>query len=284
MDFRPLTVAIILFGSCFSFSSAYAEDEALDLPKYEFGLGIGGVNQPHYPSSNQTKTTIIPFPYLIYRGDVVKVGRGGIVGELFDSKYVTLDISLNGSLSVESEDNDAREGMDDLDFTFELGPSLEILVYESEDENTSVQLRFPFRAILATDFSYIDHEGYLTEPDIKLNHRFGQTGWSAGTALRVLYADDGYYDYFFGVDEQFATPTRAAYEPGGGYGGVTIASSLSKRWETVSASLYAAYQFLDGVEYEDSPLYRENGALTLGFVVFVRLWESEERASERIVD
>lgn len=258
-----------------------------DLPKYEVGLGLGGVDYPHYPSSDQRKTTLIPFPYLIYRGSSIKVGRGGIVGQLFDSKRVNIDISLNGSLAVESDDNDAREGMDDLDFSFEFGPSLEILLYESSNENTSLELRFPFRALLVTDFSYISHEGWLTEPDIKFSHKFADhgplSGWKASTAVRVLFADKGYYDYFFGVEPEFATPNRPAYEPGGGYGGVTLSTSVSKRWGSsgrIATSFYAAVQHLDGVEYEEGPLFRQDHAVTLGFVMFVRLWESEERAPE----
>lgn len=281
MAIRSHLASLILAFSALALSASVLAEEEPNLPKYEVGLGIGAVYQPHYPSSDQTDTTVIPFPYLIYRGDRLKVGRGGIVGELFDSKYINLDISLNGSLSVNSDDNDAREGMDDLDFTFELGPSLEILLYESPNEDSSIQIRFPFRAVFATDFSYLSHEGFLVEPDIKFNHRFGDSGWKLGSAIRVLYADNGYYDYFFGVDEAFVTPTRPAHQSDSGYGGVTFSTSLTKRWDRINAGVYAAYQFLDSVEYEDSPLYREDSAITLGFVMFVRLWESEERAAEQ---
>lgn len=248
------------------------------LPKYEVGLGIGGLSYPHYPSSDQRETDIFPFPYFIYRGSSVKVGRGGIVGELFDYKSVTLDLSLSGSLAVNSDDNDAREGMDDLDYTFEFGPSIEILAYESEDEDTTFEIRFPLRAVFATDFSFISYEGAILEPDVKFSHRFNDRTWSMTSAVRVLFANSDYYDYFHGVDRDEVRLGRPAYEPDGGYGGVTLSASVTKNWGRVSTSLYGAYQFLDGVEYEDGPLYRQDDAITIGFVAFIRLWESDERA------
>ncbi len=50
--------------------------------------------------------------------------RNGPRGILFDTKRLQLDLSLNASIAVESDDNEARRGMPEIDATLEIGPVL----------------------------------------------------------------------------------------------------------------------------------------------------------------
>jgi outer membrane protein len=92
------------------------------LPKWELGLGLAALSLPDYPGADQGRSYVLPFPYLIYRGERLKANRDGLRGLLFEHPRWDLDISAGGSLPVNSKDNRAREGMDDLDFSFEFGP------------------------------------------------------------------------------------------------------------------------------------------------------------------
>jgi hypothetical protein len=44
---------------------------------------------------------------------------------------VTVDISLSASVPTRSEHNDARQGMPDLAGTFEIGPNLNVELWQS---------------------------------------------------------------------------------------------------------------------------------------------------------
>ena len=71
------------------------------LPLWELGVGIGALNAPHYRGSKSRVDFALPFPYAIYRGDILKVDREeGISGKIFKSERVHLDISLAGSIPV----------------------------------------------------------------------------------------------------------------------------------------------------------------------------------------
>jgi hypothetical protein len=66
-------------------------------------------------------------------------------GELFDREYAELSLSVNATIPVNSEDNDARSGMPDLKPTLELGPSLELHLWRSADNATRLDLVMPLR-------------------------------------------------------------------------------------------------------------------------------------------
>ena len=98
----------------------HAPSLAADKPLWELGAGIGVLDFPDYRGSDERSSYVLPIPYVVYRGEFFKVDRDSIRGELFESERLELDISLNGSVPVDSDDNDARRGMDDLDPTVEI--------------------------------------------------------------------------------------------------------------------------------------------------------------------
>src|SRR5258708_19369460 len=63
---NPLRTAPLLL--CLAAHFACAEQ----FPLWEAGLGIGATTLPHYRGSDQSRTWVLPIPYLDYRGEVFK--------------------------------------------------------------------------------------------------------------------------------------------------------------------------------------------------------------------
>ena len=67
---------------------------------------------------------MLPLSYLVYRGARFKGDRSGPRGILFENQRLQLDLSLNASVPMEINDNDARQGVPDIDTTVEVGSVL----------------------------------------------------------------------------------------------------------------------------------------------------------------
>ena len=132
---------------------AQKEQEARDTretmeakPLWEWGIGGGGAYVPDYPASDNYQLRGLGVPYFIYRGDILRVGDGGVRAMAVDDPTFELDVSLSGALNADSEDNEARRGMPDLDFLVGLGPQLRINLND-KTARTTWDLRFQSRAV-----------------------------------------------------------------------------------------------------------------------------------------
>ncbi|WP_159269554.1 MipA/OmpV family protein [Zhongshania aliphaticivorans] len=253
------------------------------LPKWELGAGLATIHLPDYPGADQSQSYTLPFPYIIYRGARIKAGRDGLRGLLFQGSRWDLDISAGGSLPVNSEDNRAREGMDDLDISLELGPSLRLKFLDKPDHK--IQFRLNLRALLAADdFPAMDYEGWLFNPELRWRKHYGER-YLAGSTLQLRYGNSSYHDYFYGVAPQFATATRSAYQAERGYNSVGIrgfiAAKLDRNWR-VTASL--GYYDLHDAVFNDSPLFRKNSGAYFGLSISRILWRSSSTASPARID
>jgi hypothetical protein len=105
-----------------------ADQEAAQTPepKMELGIGIAVQSLRDYRGSTEHQTNALPFPYIVYRGDFIELDRDSAKGKIFSSDQMELALSADASYTEDSKNNPLRVGMDPLDPTFELGPSLEI--------------------------------------------------------------------------------------------------------------------------------------------------------------
>jgi MipA family protein len=197
-------------------------------PEWEFGLGATSFTLPDYRGSDESRAYLLPFPYVIYRGDRLRVDRQGVRGVFFESERIELDLSMNATAPVNSEKNRARRGMPHLDPTVEIGPRLNVKLASNTFKDWAVNLRIPLRAVIATDLSHAEDAGYVAYPHLTFDSRpklFGGR-WNVGLQAGPLYATRRYHRYFYGVDPQFATPERPAYAAGGGYSGALALASV----------------------------------------------------------
>lgn len=253
--------------------------QAKEEPLWELGVGIGALTMPDYTGSDENLNYVFPIPYVVYNGEILKVDRQGVRGDLFQSDRVKFDISLNAGAPVESGENGARVGMPDLDPTFELGPSLQFLLWRSEDRRHVWTLRFPVRAVVATDFEESHSAGWRFQPNVNYDAEdVGPGGgWEWGIAVGPVWGSERYHDYYYEVAPQYATASRPAYDADGGYGGIRIGWALRKRFKKVWFGLFARYNYIGGAVFEDSPLVKRSHALVVGGGISYIFAQSDER-------
>jgi len=222
-------------------------------------LPIGSTEQHGY---------LFPLPYLVYRGDVLRMDRKGIYGLLFESERVRLNISADAGVPVRSGRNTARTGMPDLDPTVQIGPSLEICLFKNCNEDRVIQFRLPVRAVVASDFSRVYGIGFVANPQLNFDFKnIGPGGgWDFGFALGPLFATEQYHDYYYQVSPQYAIPdTRPFYDARSGYSGALLVVALSKRFERIWFGAFARYDDLSGAVFADSPLIKAKHSFMAGF-------------------
>ena len=186
---------------------------------------------------------------------------------LAEGDKVEVELSLSGS--PPAKDNDARRGMPDLDATLELGPSLNITLFRSENRNEKLELRLPVRTVFSSDFSHVRQTGWVFQPNLSLDFKnvLGDRGWKLGLQGSLIYADRRYNQYFYAVDPVFVTPARPAFDPSGGYGGLNFLAAVSKHFPGFWVGGFAKWDSVSGAVFADSPLVRARSNFSGGFAV-----------------
>jgi outer membrane protein len=256
-------------------------------PVWEVGVFAAAFNSPEYPAAEQRQTNVIPSPYFIYRGEILRIGDGSIARAVaIERNWYELDLSLAGSFNANSEGNEARVGMPDLDFIFELGPQLRVRLSKFEFEQHGkgeLFLNLQARAAFSTDFSGFNKRGYVFQPVFS----YRQRGWlSEKTALSVslspTWATKKLHDYFYQVDSDFVTEQRSAYDVKSGYLGTDLSVGLSfNATEDIRIFTFARASLHSGAANEDSPLFRDKSTYSYGLGMVWQLWESEEKVLGR---
>ena len=270
MFFRHGLIAVLL-------ASVAGTSIAEEKPLWELGFGFFTLTSPDYRGSDESRGYLLPFPYIVYRGDIIRISRSGIYGRLFETDRVNLDLSADGSVPTDSSKNSARQGMPDLDATFEVGPALEVCLWQTCNGDRKLQFRLPVRAVFSTDFGSIESRGGSAHPHLNFDIKnIGPGGgWNFGVAAGPLYATDRFHDYYYEVAPLYATGARPAYDARGGYSGSRLTLALSKRFARIWFGAFARYDTLAGAKFENSPLVRSDHAFMAGFSVAWIFAESE---------
>jgi len=227
-------------------------------PVLELGVGVMGLRYPVYLGASKQKTLLLPVPYIQYHGEAFEVDNSGVKKSLFDVDGLRVDMSLSGSLPVDSGSSALREGMEDLDFIFETGPKITYELWKEEAYTLSFHV--PLRSVISTNFEDdISHRGFFTSPHFKLSqtHHDRKISCSSG----VVFASEDYHDYFYGVDAKYATAQRSAYSAKGGYGGFRNELGFSDQQGSWVYDAYIIHYLLDGAVFEDSPLVEQKNGL-----------------------
>ncbi len=270
---RRLPAAIVVAAMTLGFFAPVAGAE--ERPKWE--LGVGGVfySEPDYTGSDEYRFRAIPFPWIVYRGERLRVDREGLQAKIFGTDLIRLDVSGSGQYSVDSDDNDRRHGMPDLDWIGQVGPKLTFVVARSDDGRQSLDVDVPLRVALAVDFDHFSYEGLVASP--KLSYRYEPEGWRFEGHAGLEFQSNSYNEFYYSVPVRFATPDRPFYGADGGYAGLRLAAGVGKYFKTPISwlgpfyvGLFARYINLEGATFHDSPLVGSNhtliGGIALGWV------------------
>lgn len=254
-------------------------------PEWEFGMGATAFTLPDYRGSDESRAYLFPFPYVIYRGDKLRVDRQGVRGIFFKTDRVEFDLSMSATPPVNSEKNRAREGMPHLDPTVEIGPRLNVTLARDRARDWALTLRLPVRAVIATDLSHAQNAGYVAYPHLTLDTRpvFLGGKWNLGLQAGPMYATRKYHRYFYAVDDEFATSGRPAYAASGGYSGTLALASITRRFRGFWIGGFARYDTLKSAAFESSPLMRRDYSVMAG-IAFAWVFAESERKVEVEVD
>ena len=103
-----------------------------------------------------------------------------------------------------------------------------------------------------------------------------QSGWNAGLVGGLIYADQRYHQYIYGVAPQYATATRPAYSAGAGYSGAQVMTTLSKRYDNFWIGGFLKWDDVSGAAFADSPLVKSRQTFAAGLMVSWILFRSEK--------
>jgi outer membrane scaffolding protein for murein synthesis (MipA/OmpV family) len=236
------------------------------LPLWEVGAGPALLSVPDYRGSAVRGNYLLPAPYFVYRGERLKADRSGIRAALLASDRVKVELSLNGGLAHSSSDNSLRRGMPSLRPTGEIGPALNVKLWDRPARG--LELRLPVRAVLTAESSP-RHIGWLFAPNLLLHAHDvpGMPSWNVGLQAGPLFASRAYHEYFYGVTPEQAVPGRPAYAAHGGYSGTQMIATLSRRFRHYWVGAYLRQDWLRGAAFTDSPLVERQNALTGGIAV-----------------
>jgi MipA family protein len=267
---RAAALSAAILGAC----HAHAAQE----PLWEAGAGVAGIHFPQYRGSDQTKNYVLPVPYFVYRGEYLKADREGVRGMFIQSERVDLNVSVGAALPVSSSDNRAREGMEDLKPTLELGPSLDLTLWRAPGR-AKLDIRLPVRAAFTLE-SHSRFVGTQFYPHLNLDlrDRTRLPDWNFGVAAGPVFTDARYNRYYYSVPAEDATPARPAYDPpGGGYAGMEFLVGISKRFPKYWFGAFLRYDTLAGARFEESPLVRTRNYFAAGFGLSWILGESKTK-------
>jgi outer membrane scaffolding protein for murein synthesis (MipA/OmpV family) len=275
--------AAVLLGTPAAFAqSALVGTETTDVttPLWEAGVLAAGGWVSHYPAASEGQFRALPIPYVIYRGDTLRIGDNGLVRarKEFADDRLEIDIGLDGAFDVDSKDNKARSGMPDLDLLVEVGPEI-TWHFNSKKNPVQVDLSMEVRAVISAEFVSFGYEGVTVNPQLSVFDReFLGTHLRAYGSVGPVFGYDGMNEYFYQVDSAYAEPGRPAYRAKSGYIGTETTVGLAYP-VTENLLLFSAAQvgYYGGAANEDSPLHRDDVNVNVGVGIRWSFWHSEAR-------
>jgi len=261
---RRCAPALLVVLTAFAFAPGPAA-RAEERPKWELGAGGVFYTQPDYVGSDEVRFHAYPFPWVIYRGSRLRLDRESVQTRIFGSDLVRLDVSASGQIPVDSDDNDRRHGMKDLDWIAEVGPTVKFRVAMSDDGRHVLDVDVPVRPAFAIDTNRFAYEGVVASP--KLQYRYEPEGWRFEANAGLEFSSNDYNEYVYGVAAAFTTATRRRYDPDGGYAGARLAAGVSRYFGPFYVGVFARYVNLSGAAFENSPLVGSDNAFIGGIAI-----------------
>jgi len=260
-------------------------EEEEGLPLWEMrGVAFGQVF-PAYPGAGDQNVTILPLPYPLYRGKILRFGEdfeNFAEGRLFKRERMQLDLSFDATFPSKSKDIDVREGMPDLDLLVEVGPELEIKLSENQAKKSKLLLNLQLRGVFSMDGLDAKGRGWVFNPELeyKIDEYFSPRNelslrWSPAWATRR------YMDFFYSVPPEFATPVRPAFEASSGYLTSEFKLGLKRQLTERLRFIGSARLWVNkGVANDASPLFEKDYGWGVRAALMWTFWKSKKRAGE----
>lgn len=250
---QVLLVSVILSLSFF----ASAEEDSSSEAYWDYGFGVGAVHYEHYPASNQFSDLVVPAPTFQYRGKILRADdREGAHLYLFKAENLTLEMSGVGYPSLNSANNDARQGMDNLPWMLALGPQLV--------SRHIPYLEFSLGAYQAitTDFDMTRFNGGIFEVQAKYTHDYEWMESQGKLSASVKWGTAELQELYYGVPLDKATAERAAFVAKDGLLSQDLTYSHNFKSGRLSWVVGASVGFYGQAANSDSPLHKSDMNVT----------------------
>lgn len=256
-----------------------AESPASKLPLWEAGLFASGITQPAYPGAYESANLLFGVPFVIYRGEYLRIDRGTVGVRAIKTPRAEIDVSFSASLGSRADVIEARRGMDDLGTLLEFGPRLRINIGDAVAGERRSRIQIPVRSVFDVN-DHFRYRGIAYELQWVTDMTLA-ADWDVTTSLGAVFGDQQLADTFYRVAPAEATATRPAYNASSGLialRATIFASRLFKpemRWGG-----YLRFDSLAGAANQDSPLVRRDTGWTLGLGLAWTLAQSEREARD----
>ncbi|HEU5437155.1 MAG TPA: MipA/OmpV family protein [Telluria sp.] len=252
----------ILLSICaLSAATSAAAQEAQ--PLWEAGVAAFGVSTPAYPGSSDRSSRVLPLPFLIYRGEVLRADQGGVGARLFRSERVEFDVGFSGALPANSDDVDARRGMPDLNTLVEFGPRVKILLARPTP-TSRVRLELPLRAVMEIEGG-VRRQGTTFEPKLSYEMLGADPRWGFDFSAAAVFGDKRISRYFYEVAPQYAIAGRPAYQADAGLLLTRLGVSASYKFnQDVRLFGFVREESYRGAANADSPLMKKSSGASVG--------------------
>jgi len=278
--FRSLITAALGL-TVFTFSHAQSEPnvEGEQKPLWEAGLAGFGLTGPAYPGAADDIGQGLVLPWFVYRGPVWRAAGGTVGARVAKNTFAEFDIGLSGALRASSDDVKVRSGMPELGFLLEFGPRAKLnLARPSQD--SVVRLELPLRGVFEFN-SGVNYRGLTFEPKLTYDKRDLGRGWGFSGSLGLIYGDQQFNQYLYGVSSQYATSSRSAYTAKAGL--ITPRAQLTlshKLNEDVRMFAFSRTDFSGKGVNSDSPLHLQERGATLGLGLIWTIGRSSQMVND----
>ena len=276
-----LLITAALGLTVFTFSHAQSEPnvEGVQKPLWEAGLAGFGLTGPAYPGAADDIGRGLVLPWFVYRGPVWRAAGGTVGARVAKNAFAEFDIGLSGALRASSDDVKVRSGMPELGFLLEFGPRAKLnLVRPSQD--SVVRLELPLRGVFEFN-SGVNYRGLTFEPKLIYDKRDLCRGWGFSGSLGLIYGDQQFNQYLYGVPSQYATSSRSAYTAKAGL--ITPRAQLTlshKLNEDLRMFAFSRTDFSGKGVNSDSPLHLQERGTTLGLGIIWTIGRSSQMVND----
>jgi MipA family protein len=257
---------------CMAVSLAAMPAAAEPQPLWEAGLGASAISLPHYRGSDQNKSWLLPLPYFVYRGDILRADREGARAVFVDSQRFDVDVSVSATAPTRGDDNVARRGMPELAGTLQVGPNVNL--HLAQGSGWKAELRLPVHAVVT-----LQREpkaiGWTAQPNVNVDWRIAD--WNLGAQIGLLAGTRRYHDYIYGVDPRYATAERHAYDAPGGGAGWRLTTGVSRRSGNWWFGAFVRADSVAGAAFEASPLVKRDNNFSVGLALSWVFAQSDRR-------
>lgn len=257
-------------------ATAAAPAAAVERPLWELGLGAAGLSLPHYRGAERSSRWLLPMPWAVYRGEVLRANRDGVKALLLDSDRLDFDLSLSATAPSRAADEPARAGMADLAGTLEFGPNVNLRL--AHGAGWRLEARLPLRAAVTLE-SRAQGLGWSAMPNLNLD--LAQGAWNIGAQFGLPWGSRRLHRHFYEVGAADATPARPAYAARGGRGGWQATLGVSRRDGDRWFGAFVRADSVAGAVFDDSPLVRRSRQFSVGVAYAWVLWQSDRLVSDR---